>query len=72
MSTFDYFSFTITVKVLISYYTLFISITYTFIKIYFIVKYILSLENIYNLYFRLYFRLCICLNKLLTNISIVL
>ena len=28
----------------------------------------LSLANNYNLYFRLYFRLCICLNKLSINI----
>ena len=27
----------------------------------------LSLANIYTLYFRLYFRLCICLNKLSIN-----
>ena len=27
----------------------------------------LSLPNIYTLYFRLYFRLCICLNKLSIN-----
>ena len=27
----------------------------------------LSLENFYTLYFRLYFRLCICLNKLSIN-----
>ena len=27
----------------------------------------LPLENIYTLYFRLYFRLCICLNKLAIN-----
>ena len=27
----------------------------------------LSLSNIYTLYFRLYFRLCICLNKLSIN-----
>ena len=30
----------------------------------------LSLANIYTLYFRLYFRLCICLNKLSINQSI--
>ena len=29
----------------------------------------LSLTNIYTLYFRLYFRLCICLNKLSINQS---
>ena len=29
----------------------------------------LSSANIYTLYFRLYFRLCICLNKLLINQS---
>ena len=29
----------------------------------------LSLANIYTLYFRLYFRLCICLNKLSINQS---
>ena len=28
----------------------------------------LSLENIYTLYFGLYFQLCICLNKLSINI----
>ena len=31
----------------------------------------LSLANIYTLYFRLYFRLCICLNKLSINQSII-
>ena len=29
----------------------------------------LSLANIYTLYFRLYFRLCVCLNKLSINIK---
>ena len=29
----------------------------------------LSLANIYTLYFRLYFRLCICLNKLSINFT---
>ena len=50
--------FTVTVKrfnffnFLISYYSLFISITYVIVS-----------KHIYTLYFRLYFRLCICLNK---------